>query len=150
VIDPDTVGPPASELPGGPLHTLPIVTSLNAHFWHGGADGELCFLRCQDCGRYVHPPRPVCPECLSRRLAPEAVSGAATLYSFTVNEQAWYTGQQVPYVVALVELPEQAGLRLTTNISRCPIEEVRIGMPLRVVFTPIEDIYLPTFVPAVT
>ena len=34
-----------------------------------GAEGELRFLRCQDCGYWIHPPPPVCPKCLSRNLA---------------------------------------------------------------------------------
>jgi uncharacterized OB-fold protein len=136
-----------SSLPGGPLQPLPVVTSLNEHFWHGGARGELSFLRCQDCATYVHPPRPVCPTCLGRRLAPEAVSGQGSVYSVTVNHHPWYPGQEVPYVVALVELHEQAGLRLTTNITGCDPEQVKTGMPVKAVFTEVEDVWIPTFTP---
>ena len=37
-------------------------------------------------------------------------------------------------MVAIVEFPEQTGLRLTSNLVNCPIEEIRIGMAVRVVF----------------
>jgi hypothetical protein len=54
--------------------------------------------------------------------------------------------------VALVDIAEQAQLRLTTNLINCPLEEIRIGMPLSVVFKHLEDpagdVWLPLFEPA--
>ena len=44
-----------------PFRVLPAVTPENEHFWLGGAEGELRFLRCQSCGYWIHPPQPVCP-----------------------------------------------------------------------------------------
>jgi uncharacterized OB-fold protein len=44
-------------------------------------------------------------------------------------------------------MDEQPGLRLTTNIVNCAIEEVRIGMRVRVLFEPYEDVWLPLFEP---
>jgi hypothetical protein len=46
-----------------------------------------------------------------------------------------------------VELVEQPGLRLTTNIVNTPPESVHIGMALRVLFSKAEDIWLPLFEP---
>jgi hypothetical protein len=46
-----------------------------------------------------------------------------------------------------VELAEQRGLRLTTNIVNCQLDEVRIGMPVRVVFEQHDDVWLPLFEP---
>ncbi len=37
-----------------------------------------------------------------------------------------------------------------TNIVNCPAEEVRIGMPVRVVFERYDDVWLPLFEPAAT
>jgi len=54
-------------------------------------------------------------------------------------------------VIGLVELVEQSGLRLTTNIVNCPLERVTIGMPLRVVFENVSDeVALPLFEPEAT
>ena len=53
-----------------PFRLLPRVTERNRHFWQGGEHGELRFLRCEPCGTWVHPPQPVCPDCLGKRLAP--------------------------------------------------------------------------------
>ena len=134
--------------PAKPFRVLPRVTDLNRHFWTGGAEGELRFLRCRPCGTFVHPPAPVCPGCLSREVAPEAVSGRATVVTYTLNHQPWVPAPDHPYAIAIVELAEQPGLRLMTNVVNCPADAVRIGMPVRVVFEQHEDVYVPLFEPA--
>lgn len=131
-----------------PFRLLPQVTPENEHFWRGGAQGQLRFLRCENCRYYVHPPAPLCPECLSRDLAPEAVSGRAVVHTYTVNHQPWIPGFEPPYVVAIVELEGQEGLRLTTNLVNCEPADVSIGMRVKVVFEDVgEDVFLPLFEP---
>ena len=68
------------------------------------------------------------------------------MHSWTVNHQPW-DGDPTPYVVALVELPEQPGLRLTTNIVGCAPEAVHIGLPVRVVFEHRDPVWFPLFEP---
>lgn len=132
-----------------PFRLLPRVGPENEHFWRGGREGELRFLRCGACGHYVHPPSPLCPECLCRELAPEAVSGRAVVHTYTLNHQRWIPGFEPPYLVAIVELEEQQGLRLTTNLVNVDPDEVEIGMAVRVLFEDLgEDIFLPLFEPA--
>ena len=134
---------------GTRFRILPQVTPENEHFWRGGAASELRLQRCDHCAHYIHPPSPVCPECLGRDISVQAVSGRARLLTFTVNHQPWLPGFDPPYVVGIVELEEQRGLRLTTNIVNCPIDSVEIGMPVQVVFEATgDDIYLPLFEPA--
>ncbi|HEY2831538.1 MAG TPA: OB-fold domain-containing protein [Sporichthyaceae bacterium] len=122
---------------------------LGRFFWQSGADGVLRFLRCGDCGYWLHPPSSRCPQCLSANVAPQPVSGRATVHTFTINVQPWTPGQE-PYVYAIVEFPEQDGLRLTTNVVGCPIDEVRIGQQVRVAFVDRNDAYYPVFVPEAT
>ncbi len=131
-----------------PFRVLPRVTARNEHFWRGGAQGELRFLRCRSCRTYVHPPSPRCPDCLGDDLAAEAVSGRATVLSYTLNHQPWVPAADHPYAIAIVEIEDQEGLRLMTNIVPCPPEEVRLGMPVRVVFEEHEDVFVPLFEPA--
>ncbi|MBA1204236.1 DNA-binding protein [Pseudomonas capeferrum] len=128
--------------------TLPELNDLNRFFWTGGADGQLRFLRCGDCRFWLHPPGVVCPKCLSRNLAAEAVSGMGTIEALTVNHQRWSPDQEVPYVVAIVGLDEQQGLQLTTNIVGCPTDAAFIGQRVKVIFEAMEDVYLPLFTPA--
>ncbi len=128
---------------------LPALEPDTEAFWRACRAGRLEMTRCNTCGWYIHPSRPLCPRCRGRDLGPAELSGRAVLHSYTINHQAWFPGQAVPYVIGLVELVEQAGLRLTTNIINCPAERLAIDMPLRVVFEIVnDDIALPLFEPA--
>lgn len=133
-----------------PFRVLPAVTVDNEHFWTGGAVGELRFLRCDTCGYWIHPNQPRCPNCLSKELSVAVASGRATVHTFTVNWQAWYPSLDPPYVVAIVELPEQDGLRLTTNIVGCAPDDVFIGMDVQVVFEDYDGVWLPFFEPVIS
>ena len=130
-----------------PFRLLPRIVPETEFFWTGGASGELRFLRCRDCRTFIHPPAPICPKCLSRDLAPEAVSGKGSLFSFTINHQKWNPTVPVPYVIGLVQIDEQEDVRLTTNIVNCDPNDVRVGMRVRVKFDHEGDVYLPLFEP---
>lgn len=128
---------------------LPAVTADSAAFWSGGADGELRIYRCRSCGHYFHPPVGVCFRCRSRDVGPEAVSGRATVLTYTVNHHPWF-GEAFPppYVIAIVGLAEDPDVRLTTQIVDCPVEDVRIGMAAEVEFEQHDDVWIPVFRPA--
>jgi uncharacterized OB-fold protein len=131
-----------------PFRLLPKLDDDVAPFWTAGERGELVFWRCQDCGYWIHPPSPVCPTCLSRDIAVEATSGRGVVHSFTINEQNWNPTMPPPYVIALVELDAQPGLRLMTNIVNCDPADVTYEMPVRVVFEQHDDTWIPLFEPA--
>ena len=131
-----------------PFRVLPKVTDQNRHFWQGGEHGKLQFLRCRPCQTFVHPPSPICPDCLGKDLAPEAVSGRAKVLTYTLNHQQWVPSPDHPYAIAIVEIEEQSGLNLMTNIVNCPAVSVRIDMPVRVVFENHDDVWFPLFEPA--
>jgi uncharacterized OB-fold protein len=124
---------------------LPLLTPENRAFWQGGEQGRLLIHRCRGCHRWFHPPAPVCPRCNSTDVGPEPVSGRGMVASFTVNRQAWVPDLAEPYVIAIVELDEQPGLRFVTNIVGMPPDEVTIGLRVRVAFLHCEDVWLPQF-----
>jgi uncharacterized protein len=129
----------------GPLlRLLPRLDDDVRFFWTSGADGVLRFLRCNDCGFYIHPPGPVRPRCISRNVAPAAVSGRGHVETFTVNYQQWIPGSE-PYIIAWVSIDEQPDVRLTTNLVDVEPDDVRIGMPVRVLFEHVDDVWLPLF-----
>jgi uncharacterized OB-fold protein len=128
---------------------LPIIDTENEHFWRSGANGQLRILRCRACGLWIHPPSPVCRRCRSRDVRPQTVTGAGTVSRFTVNYHKWQPDLDVPYVIASVELDEQPGLLVTTNIVGCPPTDVRSGMRVAVEFQQIEDVWLPLFSPEI-
>lgn len=98
---------------------LPPLTSLNRPFWTAGAHAELRILRCRSCRRWIHPPATPCPDCGGADLDAEPVSGQGTVFTYTVNWHPFNPTVPVPIVIAIVELPEQDGLRFTTNIVDC-------------------------------
>jgi uncharacterized OB-fold protein len=128
------------------FRVLPDLEQPSGFFWRSGADGRLRFLRCSDCTYLIHPPAPYCPRCQSRATAPATVSGRATVHSFTVNHQPW-DGVGDTYVIGLVAIDEQPDVRLTTNIVDVDPDDVRIDMPVEVVFEDRDPVYLPLFRP---
>lgn len=124
---------------------LPALTTDTCHFWQGGASDQLLIHFCKVCDRYFHPPAPVCPCCCSNDVEPRPTSGLGNIVSFTINYQQWNPTLEVPYVVAIIELDDQPGLRLLSNIINYPPEEVSIDLPVRVCFEKHEDIWLPLF-----
>ncbi len=130
---------------------IPIPDALTKFFWDGVHEHRLLILRCQSCGHYVHYPRPICDRCQATDLSPEQMSGEATVYSYTIVMQAFhpYFIQRIPYVLAVVELAEEPGLRITTNIAGCLEADLKVGLPLQVIFTDVADgLTLPFFRPS--
>ncbi|MEU1185517.1 OB-fold domain-containing protein [Streptomyces sp. NPDC005820] len=127
---------------------LPQPTLASAAFWRSGADDVLRITHCADCGRYFHPPLPVCPSCRGRAVGLAPVSGRAVVVGFSVNHQTWLPKFPPPYVVAVVALAEDDRARLTTNIVGCAPDEVHIGLRVRVRFERLDDdVHLPLFEP---
>lgn len=124
---------------------LPMITEENESFWRGGARGRLMITRCAACGYYIHPSGPVCPKCWSWDVVPSEVCGQGSIYSFTTSHREWFKSVVPPYVLAVVALPEQRGLRLTTRLVDVDIDAVHIGMSVRVVFERAGDIWRPLF-----
>src|SRR3546814_7457683 len=98
---------------------LPALSPDTRAFWTRGARGALAIHRCERCRFYSHPPQPVCPRCHSLEIGPVDVCGRAAVVSFSINHQPWLPEQPVPFVFAMVELAEQAGLWVMTKIVDC-------------------------------
>lgn len=124
---------------------LPELTDTNRDFWQGGEHGELRIARCRACRTWFHPPTAVCPECLSFDVGAEAVSGKATVAAYTINYQAWIPGMEVPFVLAIVELDDVPGVRLTTRLLDVKPEDAKTGLRVAVEFEQVDDVWLPLF-----
>ena len=123
----------------------PLLDELSTPFWTGGATGSLLIARCRGCGWRLHPPRPRCPRCYSADIAPEAVSGDGHVWSFTVSRYQWSPALVPPYTLVLVELVEQRGLVLLTELVDC--DDAHIGLPVHVRFEPAGRAWAPVFAP---
>jgi len=126
----------------------PFVTDRNRPFWTGGSNGSLMIVRCQACGYHIHPPQPVCPVCHSFDVAAVAMSGRGFLYSFTICRYTWFEALPAPYVVAQVELVEQPGLILMSNLIECYEDDLEVGMSVEVCFAEHGGLFVPLFRPA--
>jgi acetyl-CoA acetyltransferase/uncharacterized OB-fold protein len=126
---------------------LPELAPETGWFWRSGQDGTLRIQGCDDCGRLVHPPVPICPHCRSRSFAPVAVSGRATVVGVTVNAHQWLPGFEPPYAIANVALTEDPTVHLTTNVVGCDPAEVAVGQEVTVRFESHHDVWIPLFEP---
>lgn len=128
----------------------PTPSPTTQPFWDATTDERFLVQRCTNCGHAQFYPRATCSTCAATALDWEPASGDATLHTFTVARRAThraFDGAE-PYVVAIVELAE--GPRVTGNVVGCDIDDVRVGMPLQLVWDdPGEDGFrLPLWAPA--
>lgn len=126
----------------------PCPTPETQPFWDGCAAGELRIPRCRGCTRHFFYPRPDCPHCGSSDVEWVASDGTATLYSYVISHRpAPGFAADVPYVIAVVQLPE--GVRMMTNIVGVDPDPERLplDMPLRVVFEKRGDVSVALFEP---
>jgi uncharacterized OB-fold protein len=73
------------------------------------------------------------------------MSGTGTVAALTVNRMPWVPGLKIPYVIVIVELDEQPGLRLTSAMPSVEPGNVAIGDRVKVCFEQREDVWMPFF-----
>jgi len=125
---------------------LPRPTEDSAPYWDAAQRGELRMQRCSDCGHTRFPPSILCARCLSERHEWARLSGRGTVFSWIIVHQSQHPAfnADTPYNVTIVELEE--GPRLHTTVVDCPNDQIRIGMPVEVVFDRVaDDVTLPRF-----
>lgn len=126
---------------------VPLADAVSQGFWDAVARRELAIQRCRDCGGFQHPPRPLCRACGGASLEFERVSGEGRLWSWTTtyHEVIGGFGPALPFTCMVIELPEQVGLYVLSDlIGRERPIALRAGMRMRVVFPDIEPM-LPQF-----
>ena len=127
--------------------TLPITDNpLYQMYFDFARKRELRIERCKSCATYIHLPQMACPDCSSEDLDWPLLSGKAVLDSYIITgyerdqnrESKGRTRNAIggygPFVVAQVCPVEAPSVRITSNVLNCSIEDVYVGMPLRVTF----------------
>jgi len=132
----------ASTNPDNPTNTAspmrPMATRDTAFFWEGTTAGELRIQRCPGCGALRHPPGPMCPACGTPGDGGYVVAaGTGEVFSYVVHHHPPVPGKKLPMVVALVQLPE--GVRMVGEMPGVAPDRIRIGLPVRVAFTRVDD-----------
>jgi uncharacterized OB-fold protein len=132
-----------------PEKPIPPIQPWAEPFWAAAREEKLLIQHCRGCDRYVFYPRLQCPACFSAKLEWIEACGRGRVYTYSVvlNNPPSAFQNDVPFVIAIVELEE--GVRLMTNIVGCKPDAVRCDMPVEVVFEKATDeITLPKFTPA--
>ena len=122
----------------------------NKEFYRGWLQRRLLLNRCGECGRWQHPPKPICRACWSTDMRPTEVSGRGTVHLLIHLHQgppAPGVDYATPLPVATVELEEQEGLRYTSTVVRCPPDELRIGLAVQLSWVERHDAPYPVFEP---
>jgi len=101
-------------------------------FWAACQERRLCFQHCTACGHFRHPPRPVCPKCKSFKFQWTEAADEGELFSFTVVHHGAHPaiGPALPYNIAIVRYPSFDDVRVISNVVDVAPEDLRIGMPL--------------------
>jgi uncharacterized OB-fold protein len=124
----------------------------NKRFYRGWLERRLLMNRCAACGRWHHPPQPLCPECWSVDVSPTEVTGRGVIHLLIALHQgplaAGVDYATRPYPVVVVELQEQAGLRYTSTIVNYDAGDLRIGAPVELIWIDRSGIPFPAFQPA--
>ena len=123
----------------------------NKEFYRGWLRKELRLNRCDICGRWHHPPRPLCPGCWSTKVVSTPVSGRGVVYLLT-----WlHHGPKVDGVsydggwpVATIELEEQEGRRYTSTVVGANRETLVLGLPVELTWIERRGEPYPVFRPA--
>jgi uncharacterized OB-fold protein len=95
--------------------------------------GKLMGGKCLKCGKIQFPPRPVCDNCFSKEFEWVEIPNKGKLLTYTVIHVAPTQFQSLaPYAVGIAQLAYD--VKLPGMIQDVALEQVKIGMPLTVVF----------------
>ncbi|MFD1851662.1 Zn-ribbon domain-containing OB-fold protein [Oceanobacillus bengalensis] len=122
---------------------IPLKNIDNAPYWDAADHHELKLQKCSDCSNYNHPPGPGCAKCGSTNLTWENFGGdvEGKVYSYIISYRPFLPGFQndIPLVIAQVELDNVKDVRIIANIIDCEAKEVEIGKTVKMVWEDITD-----------
>ena len=90
---------------------------------------ELLIQRCDRVLIVGQPADPIAPPAMASSLAQRVRDGR--VFTYTVNYHPFNPSVPLPYMIAIVQLAEQADLRLAANIVGCEPDSVTSGCPSR-------------------
>jgi uncharacterized OB-fold protein len=106
-----------------------VTNSWTAPFWNAARAHRLVIPKCGHCATFRMPPTPFCPSCRSQELTWVTAPSGGLLYSYTIVHKTVVDTPDtcLPYVPAVVEIPECGHVRLVTNMFGDRLEDLRIG-----------------------
>jgi uncharacterized OB-fold protein len=129
---------------------MPIPTPTAKPFWDGLAENRIRIQYSPSTDRYVFYPRVLAPGTLADDLEWREISGAASLYTYTVAYRpvAPHFAGDLPQILAVAQWDE--GPRFSTEIVNARPDEISVGMRLKPVFFdyPDDDVTMLRYEPA--
>jgi uncharacterized OB-fold protein len=121
------------------MRPSPPINADTKEFWAAANRRELVYQVCKSCGYVQFYPRARCTKCYHDKLDWRVSTGKGTVYTFTINHRAPNPAFEpmTPYVLALIDMAE--GFRIMANVLDIAADQVRIGMPVKIVFEPTEN-----------
>ena len=125
---------------------VPMADDLTRPYWEAAARRELVIQRCARCRRWIHLPARTCENCYAVDLRFEPVRGRGTIAASVIARAQVAEGFESPFACIAVELDEQPGLIVVTNLLGAAPEDAAIGERVRVCFEQLtDDAVLPQF-----
>ena len=114
----------------------PIAEYDSEPFWAACDERRLVMQCCENCSRYRWHPAPFCGDCNSGNFKWQALAGRGRIHTWTVVTHPVHPAavDKVPYVVVVVELEEQAGLTMVSNLIDCDIDAIDFDAAVSVDF----------------
>jgi uncharacterized protein len=134
-----------------PLFTDPYADEWTQPFWDAALNEQLSAPRCTTCGKFRLPPTRFCSRCHSQEMEFVPLPGTGTVFSFIIvrHPLSPELSNYVPYMPAVIDPDGAEGVRFVSNVVDCEPEDVRIGLPVRVVWNHVSDtLALPFWTPA--
>ena len=129
---------------------MPVPTPTSQPFWDALAEHKIRIQYSPSAQRYVFYPRILAPGTLADDLEWRQISGAASLFTYTVAHRpvAPHFADAVPHIIAVAQWDE--GPRFATEVVNVDPAELRVGMRIRPVFVdfPEEGVTLLRYEPA--
>jgi len=135
---------------------VPALAALHADvwtapFWAGAAEHVLRLPRCSACGTFRTPGAGICWRCRNSGTEWPELEPRGTVFTYTVVRHAVMpeVREQIPYVIAVIEMCAAPEVRLIGNLWRVEPDAVWIGQPVEIVWDDVADgVTIPRFTPA--
>jgi uncharacterized OB-fold protein len=122
---------------------IPLKNQDNKPYWDSADKHELSIQKCDSCHKYQHPPGPACSKCGSPELSWDSFGNEVygTIYSYIISYRPFLPGFQddLPTVIAQVELEGKPEIKITGNVLNCNPDEVKIGMDVQMFWQDINE-----------
>jgi uncharacterized protein len=105
-------------------------------YWEACNQERLVMQRCTACHKFRWHPAPICIHCQAEGFAWAPLSGRGRVYTWTVITHPIHPAAfaKVPYVVVEVELDEQPGLRMLSNLIDVDPDKITFNAPVTLGF----------------